>query len=144
MISIYATKLGLSTRKTSVRAQKIDDSPLEPHGITSARFSLQNSLGRVWFFEETFLLTDTNIEVVLGMFFLALSNTKFQFGTKKLIWRSYTTAEALLTTSWVKLIDKKEFGKAVLNKNSETFVVYVATLKAMTIHLLSAAQIATL
>ena len=39
-----------------------------------AAFSLQNSLGKVRFFEETFLLTDTNMKVVLGMSFLAFSN----------------------------------------------------------------------
>lgn len=33
------------------------------------------------------------------------------------------------TISWVKLIHKQEFAKAVLNKNFETFVIYVATLK---------------
>ncbi len=74
MTPAYAAKLGLITRKTSVGAQKIDGSPLETHGITSAKFSLQDSLGRVRFFEETFLLADTSMEVVLGMPFLSLSN----------------------------------------------------------------------
>lgn len=39
-------------------------------------------------------------------------------------------AEALPTTTWVKLIDKKEFAKAVVNKNLETFIVHVSALKA--------------
>ncbi len=40
MTPTYATKLGFTAWKTSVGAQKIDGSPLETHGITSARFSL--------------------------------------------------------------------------------------------------------
>ena len=46
------------------------------------------------------------------------------------------------------MINKKEFVKAALDKNSKTFVIYIAILKAflsgMTIHLLREAQIATL
>ncbi len=47
--------------------------------MTLARFSLQDSLGKVWFFEETFLLADTSMEVVLGMPFLSLSNADVEF-----------------------------------------------------------------
>ncbi len=49
------------------------------------------------------------MEMILRMLFLALSNTDFQFGAKKLIWRSYTAAKVLSTTSHVKLIGKREF-----------------------------------
>ncbi len=104
-----------------------------------ARFSLQDSLGRVLFFDETFLLTDTNMEVVLELLFLALNNADFQFNTKKLTWRSSTNVEALPTTSWVKLINKREFTKAALDENSKTFVVHVANLEVITIHLSQAA-----
>ena len=77
--------------------------------------------------EETFLLADTSMEIVLGMPFLALGNTDVEFtGLEKLTWRSYTAAEALSTTNWVEFIDKKEFAKTALDKNSETFVIYVA------------------
>ncbi len=129
----YAKKLGFTTQKTSVGAQKINGSLLETYGMALASFSLQNSLGRVRFFEETFLLAGTSIEVVLGMPFLALNNADFQFGAKELTWRSYTIAEALPTTSQVELIDKREFAKAALDGNSETFVVYVAALEILTV-----------
>ncbi len=39
MTPAYAAKLGLTMRKTSVEAQKIDGSPLETHGMTAAKFS---------------------------------------------------------------------------------------------------------
>ncbi len=113
----YVAKLGLTTRITRIRAQKIDGSLLETYGMVLASFLFQNSLEGVRFFEKTFLLTDTNIEAVLEMLFLVFSNTNFQFGTEKLTWRSYTAAEALPTISWVKLIDKREFAKAALDKN---------------------------
>ncbi len=40
MTPAYAAKLGLTTRKTSVGAQKIDGSPLETHDMTLAKFLL--------------------------------------------------------------------------------------------------------
>lgn len=106
---------------------------------------LQDSQKSVRFFEKTFLLTDINIKVVLGIRFLVLSNTNIEFTKlEKLMWRSYIIVEALFTTSRVKLIDKKEFAKEVLDKNSETFVIYISALKAMRIHLFREAQIAFL
>lgn len=75
--------------------------------------------------------------------FLTLSNADIQFLEKELTWRSYTTAEALPNTKRVELIDKKEFIKAALDEESETFVVYVLALQApeMTIHPSQTAQI---
>lgn len=40
MTLTYAAKLGFTTWKTSVKAQKIDDLPLETYGMASAIFSL--------------------------------------------------------------------------------------------------------
>ncbi len=138
MTPAYTTKIGHIAGKTSVEAQKIDGSPLETYGMASARFSLHDSLGRVWFFEETFLLADTSMEVVLGILFLSLSNADVEFAElRKLTWRLYTVAEALPTTRLVELIDKREFVKAALDGNSSIFMVYVVALElptAMPIH----------
>ena len=78
--------------------------------------------------------------------FLVFNNVDVEFvKIKKLIWRSYMAAEALLNTNRVKLIDKIEFAKVALDKDSETFVVYVAALEAETlIYLLWTAPIAAL
>ena len=123
MTPAYATKLGLTTRKTDVGAQKIDRSTLVTYWMVIAGFSVQDKLGKVRLFEETFLLADTSMEVVLGMPFLTLPDADI-----RLEWRRYTTAEALPTTQRVELIDKKEFAVAALNENDETFVVHVVTL----------------
>ncbi len=144
MTSAYVAKLGLTTQKTSVGAQKIDGSLIKTHDIASARFSLQNSLGRVQFFEKAFLLANTSLEVVPGMPFLALNNADFKFGAEQLILRSYTVAKILSITSWVKLINKREFAKTAIERNSKTFVVHVATLEipiAMPIHLSRTSQV---
>lgn len=56
----------------------------------------------------------------------------------------YIIAEVILMTQRVKLIGKHDFVKAALNKNFETFVIYVAALEAskMIIHFSQIAQIA--
>lgn len=148
MIPAYTAKLGLSTRKTSVRAQIINGLPLETYGVASARISIQNSLGRVWFFEKTFLLADTSIEVVLRICFLSLNNADVKFAELgELTWRTYAATEALSTISRVEFINKRKFAKAALHANLETFVIYMSALEATkgpTIHLSWAAQITVL
>ncbi len=47
MTPAYTTKLDLTAQKISVRAQKIDGSPLETYGMVSASFSPLDSLRRV-------------------------------------------------------------------------------------------------
>ena len=93
-----------------------------------ASFQVEDKLGRIQFFQETFLLANISTGLVLGMPSLILSNPDVQFVEKKLTWRTYTTTKALPTTKRVELIDKKEFAKTALDENSETFVVYVASL----------------
>lgn len=65
------------------------------------------------------------------MLFLAYNNTNFQFGAKKLTWRSYTIEKTLSTTSRIELVNKHKFTKVVLDENSETFIVYVAALEVL-------------
>lgn len=140
-----AAKLGLISWKTNIGAQKIDGLTLKTFDIISARFLLQDSQKRVWFFEEIFLLVDINMEVGLRMLFLVFSNADFHLGVEKLICKSYIVAEALSTTSWVKLINKTKFAKTALDKNFKTFVVYMEILKAKaSIQQLRTVQIAAL
>lgn len=66
------------------------------------------------------------------MYFLSLNNVDTLFtDTQKLIWKLYTTAKALPTIRWVKLIDKQKFAKVALDENSETTVVYVIVLEVL-------------
>lgn len=72
--------------------------------------------------------------------FLSFSNLNWEFGAKKLAWRSSTITEALYIAKRVELIEKYEFAKVALNKNANIFVVYIAALEApqsaMSLHLL--------
>ena len=93
-----------------------------------ANFQVEDRLGKVRFFQETFLLADINAELVLSMPFLTFSNVNVQFVEKELTWRFYTTAEALPTIKRVEFINKKKFAKVALDEKSKTFVIYVASL----------------
>lgn len=52
-------------------------------------------------------MANTSIEMVLRLLFLTISDVNIWFAKKKLIWKSYTTAEALSTNQKFELIDKK-------------------------------------
>ena len=82
MSSAYTEKLGFKTRKTNVRAQKIDGSALETFGMVIADFQVENKGGRSRFFQKTFLVANTKFEVILGMPFLKLSNADMSFGER--------------------------------------------------------------
>ena len=141
----YISKLDLRARHTNVGAQKIDDSILQTFGMVLASFQVEDKLGRVRFFQETILLADISVELVLGMPFLTPKNADVQFVKKKLTWRSYTNAKALPTTKRIELINKKEFTKTALDGKSETFVVHVTSFNVtLGIHWDKAAQIALL
>ena len=124
----YAKKLGLCIRQTDVGAQKTDRSHLSIFKIVIAGFSLHDKLGKVQFFQETFLVADTRIEVVLVMPFLTLSNADIRFAEQELVWRTYSAAKVLPMTRRVKINDKKGFAAAALNKEDETFVVHLVAL----------------
>ena len=128
MTPTFALKLGLKVCFTDVGAQKIDRSTFQTFGMVLASFQVEDKLGWARFFQELFLLADITVEVVLGMLFLILNNADVSFSERKLTWKSYTVDEALPTTKRIELIDKKEFAKAALDTESETFVMHVATL----------------
>lgn len=116
--------------------------------MISTGFSLKDSEKRAWFFDKTFLLADTSIEVVLGMFFLSLSKSNWKFGAKKLTWRSYTATEIFFITKKVELINKHKFSEVVLDKNTNMLILHIAILEApestMSIHLLQSSLLAVL
>ncbi len=84
--------------------------------------------GRERFFEESFLLANVRLDIVLGKPFLTISNADVDFQAQDLQWRSYTIGEILPTTRQVELIGKKEFAAAALDPEHEAFVAHVAAL----------------
>ena len=111
-----------------VGVQKIDGTTLDTYGIVVATFLITDKANRVRFFEETFLVANVSLEVILGMFFLTLSGADIDFLRRELRWRTYTTQEALPTTKRIELVGKKEFAVSALDPEYETFVVHIALL----------------
>lgn len=70
------------------------------------------------------------MEIVLKILFLSFSNGDFELNAKKFTRRLYTTNKALCLAKKVEMINKYVFVEAALNRNSDTFVVYVANLEA--------------
>ena len=146
----FAKELGLSIRPTDIGAQKIDGTTLETYEMIVTAFLVEDKANQVRFFEETFLVANVSPEVVLGMPFLeetflvanvspevvlgmpflTLSGADVDFSGRELRWRTYTTEEVLPTTRRVELVGKKEFAAAVLDPESETFVVHIVSLSS--------------
>ena len=80
MSPAYVIKLSLKIWKTNVGVQKIDGFALETFGMVITDFQVEDKGGKPRFFQETFLVTDTKFEVVLGMLFLKISNAAVAFG----------------------------------------------------------------
>lgn len=88
------------------------------------------------------MLANFSMKVILEMLFLAFSNIYIEFiELGKFIKRFYITVEALPTINKIEFINKREFTNAVLNRNLESFVIYILALKALTIHLSQITQI---
>lgn len=111
--------------------------------MVRASFQAEDQLKKARFFQETFLLANISVEVVLRILFFTLSNADIQFDKKKLTCRSYTTAKTLPTTKQVEIIDKKKFTKVALDENVEAFLMQVTflSLSLMTIYLAREVQI---
>ena len=126
----FVKQLGLPIRPTDVGAHKIDGTTLDTYGMVVATFSVEDKANRVRFFEETFLVANVSLEVVLGILFFALSGTDIDFSGRELRWRTYTTEKVFPTTRRVELMGKKEFAATVIDPEHETYVVYVASLSS--------------
>ena len=125
----FARKLGLHIWKTNIGAQKIDGSTLKTFGMVIANFQVEDQDGKHRFFQKTFLVVDTTFEMILEMLFLNISNADVVFGKGTLMWKSYITNKALLTTKQAQLINPKKFVIAALNTDSKTFDIYMAIRK---------------
>lgn len=122
----YTVKLSLNVWFIDVEAQNIHGSTFKTFDIILASLQIKDQLGRPQSFQKTFLIADTNLAVILSMFFLIFSNADMLFIEQKLIWRSYIPVEALSRTQWVRIIDQNKFSTVALNLTKEAFVVYVA------------------
>lgn len=77
------------------------------------------------------MLTNISIKMVLRISFLFFLWTKIQFVKKEIICRNYMVVKTLFTTKEVKLIDKQEFTRVIIDKNFKIFVIYIAALEVL-------------
>ena len=125
--------------------QKNDRSSLIIFGMVIASFQVQDKSGKVRFFQETFLVADTRMDIVLRMPFRTLNNADIRFAEGDFTWKTYTAANALPTSKRVQIIDWKKLVKVALDPNKKVFIIYVATITSeMAIHPAHQAQITLL
>ena len=75
----FARELGLPIRTTDVGAQKIDGTMLNTFEMVVVAFSVTDKANRARFFEETFLVANVSLKIVLGMPFLTMSGADVDF-----------------------------------------------------------------
>lgn len=77
-------------------------------------------------------MSSIGIELILdNISFFTLNNANIQLTEKELTWKFSIIAKALPITKRMKLINKKNFTKTVLDKDSKTFLVHIAALNAL-------------
>lgn len=104
---------------------------LKTFGIVIAVFSINDKGKKSQFFKKAFFLADIIIDIVLEIPFFTLSNSEINFLKWELNWRLYTIIEALQTTKWVELVEKKEFIAIVFNLDDDTFIAHIAFLASL-------------
>ena len=69
MSQAFAFLLGIKTRKTNIRDQKINNITLETNKIVVSTFFIFNKDDKERFFEKSFLLANVKLDIVLGCIF---------------------------------------------------------------------------
>lgn len=116
LIRAYTVKLDLKVQLTNVGTQNINGSNHYIFKIAMTGFQINDKLRTLWFFQKTFLMANTNIKMILRMFFRPFSNEDILFANRELIERFYITAMTLLMTKQVEILNKEEFVKVTLDK----------------------------
>lgn len=127
----FIFKLGFFIQKTNIKACKIDSSILVIYRIVVISILFSNKFGKLEFFEKIFFLTNTSIIVILRMSFIIMLDTNIQFINRKLIQKNYIIIKVLPTITKIKLINKQEFDRVILDKNFKSFKIYIAALKIL-------------
>lgn len=75
-------------------------------------------------------MANSNMAMILNKYFQVYSNVNILFAVQKLTWRLYILVKALSINKQIEIFNKIKFTKVVLVKDFETFLVYIAALKA--------------
>ena len=74
------------------------------------------------------MVANISLKVVFGMFFLVLNSANVDFLKQKFQWKTYITRKTLSTTTYIKLVEKKELAAIILDPKYETFIVHIVSL----------------
>lgn len=74
MTLAYALELSYKVCQTNIKAQKINGSTFKIFEMVLASFEVEDKFKKAYFFQETFLLANTSVKIVLGMLFFIFSN----------------------------------------------------------------------
>lgn len=107
----YTAKLSFKVQLTNISAQKINYYIFKMFEIIIASFEVKDKLKKAQIFQKTLLIANTSMAVILRIHFLIFSNINIWFTKKKLTWRSYTFAKALLITKQIDLLVRKNLLK---------------------------------
>lgn len=75
----YIAKLSFKIQKTNIKAQKINNSIHNTFGMVLTDFQVEDKLNEAQSFQETFIIANNTLKVILGMFFLTFSNVDIEF-----------------------------------------------------------------
>lgn len=75
----FTYSLGLKIQKTSIGVQKINGTTLGTYKMAISIFSILDKDSRERFFKKSFLLANVQPDVLLGIFYLAMSNADIDY-----------------------------------------------------------------
>ena len=81
---IFAKRLSFVMQFTNIGTSKIDHSTFKIYGITVIAFIVIDQNIKVGFIEKAFLVPNVNLDIVLELFFLILSNADVNYSKKEL------------------------------------------------------------
>lgn len=124
IILIYIAKLSIKIKSTNIGVQKANIFIFKIFEIVFNTFQVKNKLGKIQFFQKTILLLNTGVKIIIKILFLTFSYTNILFVEKKLTYRLYISAKALLTTKQMQIISYIKLAAAVQDLNKKVFVFH--------------------
>ena len=124
-----AKQLGLEPSNVpSCEAVAIGNHPIKNYGVYFVQFEVQDENGVSRFFNDSFLGTDLEWGMTLGLPWMQLSEAKVDWETGKIGPWPLTIGSILSTTNRIEEIEPEELASAAIDEKEEVFVMFVRVL----------------
>ena len=115
---------------SSQRVVTVDGRRMQTYGVHQLNVEVSDRLGRVRFFEDTFLACDSDSPVILGMPWLTLANPNvhWEIDERKpghLEWKKYDARTALETSRRIELSDAEDWAEEAIDEANQVYVMHV-------------------